>query len=66
MIVNTDQIRMGVKKYVEYELAQKSSGVTKFMIYFFMPSIDKKVTSYINNAQSNELFLDMFDENKCV
>jgi hypothetical protein len=66
MIVNTDQIRMGIKKYVEHELAQKATGVTKFMIYFVMPSIDKKVTSYLNKAQENEMFEDMFDENKNV
>jgi hypothetical protein len=66
MTVNTDQIRMGIKKYVEHELAQKATGVTKFMIYFVMPSIDKKVTSYLNKAQENEMFEDMFDENKNV
>jgi hypothetical protein len=66
MIVNTDQIRMGIKKYVEYELAQKATGVTKFMIYFVMPSIDKKISNYINGMQTNEMFEDMFDENKCV
>jgi hypothetical protein len=60
MTVNTDQIRMGIKKYVEHELAQKATGVTKFMIYFVMPSIDKKVTSYLNKAQENEMFEDMF------
>jgi hypothetical protein len=66
MIVSTDQIRMGVKKYIEHELAQKATGVTKFMIYFVMPSMDKKVISYITKAQDNEMFEDMFDENKSV
>ena len=47
MLVNTDQVRLGVKKYVENELAHKASGLTKFMIYFIMPSIDKKVTDYV-------------------
>ena len=66
MLVNTDQVRMGIKKYVEYELAQKSSGVTKFMIYFIMPSMDKKITNYIVKAQDNEIFEEMFDENKNI
>jgi hypothetical protein len=66
MLVNTDQIRMGVKKYIEYELAQKSSGITKFMIYFVMPSMDKKITNYIVKAQDNEMFEDMFDDNKNI
>jgi hypothetical protein len=48
MIVNTDQIRIGVKKFVEHELAHKATGITKFMIYFVMPSIDKTVIDYIN------------------
>ena len=66
MLVNTDQVRMGVKKYIEHELAQKATGVTKFMIYFIMPSMDKKVTAYITKAQDNEMFEDMFDENKNI
>jgi hypothetical protein len=64
MLVNTDQIRIGVKKYVEHELAHKATGLTKFMIYFVMPSIDKTVVDYVNKMQDNEMFGDMFDENK--
>lgn len=64
MLVNTDQIRIGVKKYVEHELAHKATGLTKFMIYFVMPSIDKTVVDYVNKMQDNEMFEDMFDENK--
>jgi hypothetical protein len=66
MIVNTDQIRVGVKKYIEYELAQKATGTTKFIIYFIMPALDKKIVDYINKIQSNEMLGDMFDENKNV
>jgi peroxiredoxin len=50
MLVNLDQVRIGAKKFVEYELAHKATGVTKFMIYFVMPSIDKKVCSYLVKA----------------
>jgi hypothetical protein len=64
MVVNTDQIRIGVKKYIEHELAQKASGITKFMIYFMMPSMDKTVNEYIVKMQDNEMFAEMFDENK--
>lgn len=66
MIVNTDQIRIGIKKYIEYELAQKATGTTKFMIYFVMPSLDKKIMDYVVKMQSNEMFDDMFDENKNI
>lgn len=64
MIVNADQARIGVKKYIENELAQKATGVTKFMIYFIMPSLDKKVIDYISKMQHSEIFEEMFDENK--
>lgn len=48
MIVNTDQVRIGVKKFVENELAHKATGLTKFMIYFALPSIDNTVVNYLN------------------
>ena len=66
MLVNNDQVRIGVKKYIENELAQKASGLTKFMIYFMMPSMDKKVTEYICKMHENEMFEDMFDDNKNI
>ena len=62
MIVNTDQIRIGVKKFIESEIAQKATGLTKFMIYFTLPSIDASVVNYLNQARGNFLFEDMFDE----
>ena len=64
MVVNTDQIRIGVKKFIENELAHKATGVTKFMIYFMMPGMDKKVLDYIVKMQDNDMFEEMFDENK--
>lgn len=66
MLVNTDQVRIGVKKYIENELAQKASGLTKFMIYFMMPSMDKKVLDYICKMHENDMFADMFDDNKNI
>lgn len=66
MLVSTDQIRIGVKKYIENELGQKATGLTKFMIYFMMPSMDKKVVDYVYKMQNNDMFDDMFDENKLI
>lgn len=66
MIVNVDQIRIGAKKYIEQELAQKATGITKFAIYFVIPTIDKKVVDYVGKLQTNDMLSDMFDENKCV
>ena len=64
MLVNTDEVRIGVKKFIENELAHKATGVTKFMIYFIMPGMDKKVLDYIVKMQDNDMFEEMFDENK--
>ena len=64
MLVNTDQVRIGVKKFIENELAHKATGVTKFMIYFMMPGMDKKVLEYVVKMQDNDMFEDMFDDNK--
>lgn len=64
MLVNTDQVRIGVKKFIENELAHKATGVTKFMIYFMMPGMDKKVLDYVVQMQNNDMFEEMFDENK--
>ena len=36
------------------------------MIYFMMPSMDKKVTDYICKMHENEMFEDMFDDNKNI
>jgi hypothetical protein len=63
MVVTIDQTRIGVKKYIENEIAFKASGLTKFMIYFAMPSIDNTVVNYINKGKENPLFEDLFDEN---
>lgn len=62
MVVNTDQVRIGVKKFIENELAHKATGLTKFMIYFALPSIDNSVVNYLNKARENFLFEDMFNE----
>ena len=62
MIVNIDQVRVGVKKFVENELAYKATGLTKFMIYFALPTIDNAVVSYVSQARENFLFKEMFDE----
>jgi hypothetical protein len=62
MIVNTDQIRIGVKKYIENEIAYKANGITKFMVYFVLPSVDVSVVGYVNKMRENSLFSDMFDQ----
>ena len=63
MVVSIDQLRAGVKKYVETEIAGKATGVVKFLAYFMLPSIDKGVVDYINKAKESPIFSEMFNEN---
>ena len=63
MVVSIDQVRVGVKKYVEMEIANKATGVVKFLVYFMLPSIDKGVVDYINKAKESAMFSEMFNEN---
>ena len=63
MIVNTQQIQIGITKYIENELAAKATGFTKFGIYFMLPTISSKVVSLINNYKDKELAKEFFDEN---
>lgn len=63
MIVNSQQIQLGITNYVEKELASKATGFTKFAIYFMLPNILNKTTAIMNSFQGNELVNDFFDGN---
>jgi hypothetical protein len=63
MFVNTEQIQMGVTNFIENEIAKKAVGVNKFITYFSMPIITKKITQYVNSFSQNEMTKEMFDEN---
>ena len=63
MVVSIDQARVGVKKYVETEIAGKAAGAVRFMVYFLLPSIDKGVVDYINKAKESSMLSEMFNEN---
>ena len=66
MFVNTEQIQVGVINFIENEIAKKAVGANKFITYFAMPIISKKITQYVNSFAQNELTKDMFDENNNV
>lgn len=66
MFVNTEQIQLGVINFIEQEIAKKAVGVNKFITYFSMPIISKKITQYVNSFAQNEFTKDMFDENNNV
>lgn len=66
MFVNTQQVQIGITNFIENEIAKKAVGFNKFAVYFAMPIINKKLTSYIESFSSNPLTKDLFDENNNV
>lgn len=66
MFVNTEQIQVGVTNFIENEIAKKAVGANKFLIYFAMPIVNKKISSAVNSFSKNELTKDLFDENNNV
>lgn len=62
-IVSTDQVRIGIKKYLEAEVAPKANSLTKFFIYFMMPSIDKEAVKLMSQARELSFTSDLFDAN---
>lgn len=63
MLVNVDQITSGLIKYIDTELAPQATGMMKFMLYFVVPSIPKKVVQMTQQYRNDALFSDLFDEN---
>lgn len=63
MVVSTEQVKNGIIKYVDAEIGVKSEGAVKFLVYFVLPSIPKKVTDYLGAMRSSGVFGDVFDEN---
>lgn len=66
MFVNAQQVQLGVSKYTDNEIGKKAVGVNKFMVYFALPIINKKVLQYIETYSKDPLTKDMFDENKNI
>jgi hypothetical protein len=62
MFVNTEQIQLGTTNFIENEIAKKATGVNKFIIYFAMPIITKKINQYLEKFSSDPIMADMFDE----
>ena len=60
MIVNLEQMQMGVVEFVEKEIALKATGVKKFGIYFLMPTIKKSVADYVLKIKA--FMPELFDE----
>ena len=61
MIVNLEQVQNGITNFIEKEIATKATGIRKFGVYFFIPTIRKTTTNYLTKAK--EFMPEMFDEN---
>lgn len=66
MFVNVEQVQVGITNFIEEEIAKKAVGANKFMVYFAMPVINKRVEQYIHKFADSELTKEMFDEQKNV
>ena len=64
MYVTTEQIQIGVSNFTENEIAKKTTGMNKFMVYFVMPLISKKIAHYIDSFSDNPATKELFNDNK--
>jgi hypothetical protein len=60
MTVTVDQLKSGIKKFVENEIAYKATGLTKFLTFFMLPSIDKEVSSMVSKIKEISIFDEFF------
>lgn len=61
-MVNVQQIERGVANYIETEIASKAIGVKKFVVYFMIPQINKKIADTITSLSGNAMFAGLCDE----
>ena len=66
MFVNTEQIQLGATNFIENEIAKKAVGANKFLIYFAMPIVTKKISQYVDAFSKNDLAKEIIDENNNV
>lgn len=62
MFVNMEQIKIGVSNYVEQEIAKQADGVHRFLYYFALPRVNKKVEGFVSSFRDNPMADDLFDE----
>lgn len=64
MIVNLEQVKVGVSNFIDREIGAKAVGKMKFAVYFFAPLIVQKATKYIVDLKS--FAPELFDENNNI
>ena len=63
MKATIQQIERGIQRYVEMEIAQKAVGAQKFMTYFLMPQIPKKIEELFSKHKDGIVLKEFLDEN---
>ena len=56
MMINMNQVKTALSLYIENEIAAKATGVTKFLTYFVLGSMQSKFDEYIKTITENPLF----------
>lgn len=64
MMVNLEQVQMGIANFVDREIGAKATGLKKFGVYFLIPTIKKTVSDYILKLKG--FIPDLFDENNNI
>lgn len=62
MVVTVEQINAGIVKYIDNILIPKANTTTKFMIYFFVPSIPKYVNAKVAQLKEMDSEHEFFNE----
>jgi hypothetical protein len=55
-MINLNQFKTALNLYLENEIASKASGVTKFLTYFVIGSMQSRFDDYIKTITENPLF----------
>ena len=64
MMVNLEQVQIGVTNFIDREIGAKATGFKKFGVYFLMPTIKKTISDYLLKIKG--FMPDMFDENNNI
>lgn len=60
MTVTVEQLKSGIRKFVENEIAYKATGLTKFLTFFMLPSLDKEINSMVLKIKEVSVFDEFF------
>ena len=63
MIVSISQIKTGIIRFIEQEIAAKATDFDRFKVNFVLPRIPKLIDKLFVQYQDNILFKQYFDEN---